>query len=60
MSFSLKANSWISWHSYLPSMYVTTPENLYSYIPTSPTIWKHNVKEDYQNFYIIADNALDY
>lgn len=51
MSFSLKANSWISWHSYLPSMYITTPENLHSYIPNNSIIWKHNVKGNYQTFY---------
>ena len=51
MSFSLKANSWVSWHSYLPNMYVTTPENLHSYITASPNIWKHNIKGNYQTFY---------
>jgi len=51
MSFSLKANSWISWHSYLPNIYISTPEALYSIKSDDNKIWKHNVKGEYQNFY---------
>lgn len=51
MSFSLKNEAWVSWHSYLPSMYINTPEVFHSWIPTSNNIWKHNTKNSYQTFY---------
>lgn len=51
MSYSLKQNTWVSWHSYMPNFYINTPEKLYSWIQKSNTIWKHNKKGDYQRFY---------
>jgi hypothetical protein len=64
MSFSLKAKSWTSWHSYLPDFYYYISEKFYSWkngktasklveevpVPTN-AIWKHNKKGEYQNFY---------
>lgn len=49
MSYSLKNNSWTSWHTYLPYIYLTTPDNLYSVQQNN--IWKHNQKGKYLSFY---------
>lgn len=51
MSFSLKHNSWTSWHSYTPNIYITTPEKLYSFKSDNNIIWKHNELGSYQYFY---------
>ena len=55
MSFSLKGNTWTSWHSYLPSFYYYIAEKFYSWLPKgnkeTSSFWKHNRKGHYQNFY---------
>jgi len=51
MSYSLKQNSWISWHSYLPNFYINVPEKFYSWIYGNNNIWKHNKEGHYQTFY---------
>jgi len=51
MSYSLKQDAWISWHSYLPSFYMNVPEKFYSWTPGSDNIWIHNVLGDYQTYY---------
>lgn len=57
MSFSLKAKSWTSWHSYLPRFYYYIAEKFYSWLPpriggrVGNSFWKHNRKGHYQNFY---------
>lgn len=49
LSYSLREEGSISWHSYFPSFYITTPEELFSMIDNN--IWKHNKLGHYQNFY---------
>jgi hypothetical protein len=51
MSYSLKKDSWTSWHSYFPNIYIHTPDNFYSWIHGNTGIWKHNIKGFYQNYY---------
>ena len=51
ISNSLKNNSWVSWHSYLPNFYINVPEKFYSWIYGNDNIWKHNKKSHYQTFY---------
>lgn len=51
LSYDILENGWISWHSYLPSMYFNVAENFYSWINSSDIIWKHNVLANYQNFF---------
>lgn len=50
ISYSFLSESWISWHSYLPSYYFNDSNNFYSSINSSSKIWKHD-KYNYQNFY---------
>ena len=51
MSYSLKKNTWTSWHSYLPSFYVHIPEKFHSWINTDSNFWEHNIKGKYNSFY---------
>ena len=51
LSYSLKNNSWVSWHSYLPSMYLNTPNKFYSWRQGNSNFWRHGVKGLYQTFY---------
>jgi hypothetical protein len=51
MSYSLKQNSWVSWHSYLPNFYINVPEKFYSWVYGNNNIWKHNKEGHYQTFY---------
>ena len=51
LSYSLKTGSWVSWHSYLPNMYISTSQNVFSWVSGDNHIWKHNVFGKYQNFY---------
>lgn len=51
ISYSLKENKWISWHSYLPNFYINTSNNFYSWVYGNDNIWKHNKKGHYQTFY---------
>ena len=56
MSFSLKSNSWTSWHSYMPNFFYYIAEKFYSWgfgktNKEENTLWKHNKKGHYQNFY---------
>lgn len=51
MSFSLKQDSWTSWHSYLPNFYINVPEKFYSWIYGNNGLWKHNKEGHYQTFY---------
>lgn len=51
MSYSLKQQQWISWHSYLPNFYLNIPEKLYSWIYGNDNLWKHNKPGSYQSFY---------
>ena len=49
LSFSLLTNSWISFHSYVPNFYISSPNNLYSFFDNH--IYKHNIKGEYGNIY---------
>ena len=51
MSYSLKQDSWTSWHSYLPNFYINVPEKFYSWIYGNNNIWKHNRLGHYQTYY---------
>lgn len=51
MSYSLKNQQWVSWHSYIPNFYITLQERFYSWIDSNNFIWKHNRKNHYQTFY---------
>ena len=52
ISYSLKSNSWISWHSYLPIFYFNTASKWFSWTPTEDnSVWQHNIKGNYQNYY---------
>lgn len=53
LSYSLKTNTWISYHSYRPAMYFRMNNNFYSYeneIKDNP-IFLHNFGNKYQTFY---------
>lgn len=51
LSYSLKDSSWTSWHSYIPSFYINTPDRFFSWVPKSNVLWRHNVIGNYQTFY---------
>ena len=51
MSYSLKTNTWASWHSYIPDFYMQTPNKFYTWKKGDEKIWKHNTIGSYQNFY---------
>ena len=51
LSYSLKTQGWVSWHSYLPNFYLNETERFYSWITGSQNLWRHNVKGKYQSFY---------
>lgn len=51
MSFDLEYDRWISFHSYMPDMYISTPNKLFSFIGTSTSIWEHNIEGKYQTYY---------
>lgn len=54
LSYSMKGNNWISWHSYLPSMYVTIPGKLMSWVNGNDFLWEHNQEGTFQSFYNLA------
>lgn len=52
ISYSLKDNSFTSWHSYLPSFYFFVNNEFFSWNQNiSRSIYRHNVKGSYQSFY---------
>ena len=51
LSYSLKNESWTSWHSYIPDFYINVPEDFFSWKHGKKNIWKHNDLGKYQNFY---------
>lgn len=51
LSYSLKQDAWISWHSYLPQFYINVPEKFYSWVYGNNNIWVHNKVGNYQTFY---------
>jgi hypothetical protein len=51
ISYNLKADAWASWHSYLPSFWIHSPDKLYSWQDFDPKLYRHNSIGRYQNFY---------
>lgn len=51
VSYSLKEQSWTSWHSYAPNFYIHVPEKFYSWKQGNDNIWVHNVIGHYQTYY---------
>lgn len=51
MSYSLKSESWVSWHSYMPNFYINVPQKFYSWVQGNDTIYRHNAIGNYQTFY---------
>ena len=51
LSYDLNEQRWISWHSYLPSMYFFVADKFYSWLYGQTGIWKHNKIGHYQTFY---------
>lgn len=51
MSYSLEEDCWISYHSYLPDFYISTPNQMFSYKIGNSGIWEHNIEGSYQTFY---------
>ena len=51
LSYSFNTNKWISWHSYLPTYYIHSQNNLYSFVAKVYNIWKHHLEGKFQTFY---------
>lgn len=52
ISYSLSMNSWISFHSYIPQKYIFSDSEIFSIkVNLANTIYKHNQKGKYLNFY---------
>lgn len=61
ISYSLKLGSWLSWHSYLPNMYLNIPNKFYSWKYGNNNIWIHNILGNYQTFYgIYYPHIIEY
>lgn len=50
ISYSLKQNHWVSWHTTIPNIYINVPDKLYSWTYGNNTIWKHNKVGSYGLF----------
>lgn len=51
MSYSLKDEAWVGWHSYMPNFYFYISDKFYAWINGSSNLWKFNRKHHYQNFF---------
>lgn len=51
ISFSLRNNTWVSWHSYIPNFYITVPEKFYSWVQGNNNLWIHNKLGHFQTYY---------
>jgi hypothetical protein len=51
LSYSLNTNQWVSWHSYIPTMYFPSKDRMYSYISSFDSIWIHLKEGSYHTFY---------
>lgn len=51
ISYSLKNQSWTSWHSYLPNCYIDMEKFFYSWLNGNKGIFKHNIPHKFQEFY---------
>ncbi len=50
ISYCLKTNSWVSWHSYIPDFSYSIPMKVLSWIKGNDNLWEHN-KGAYQTYY---------
>lgn len=67
ISFSMKYQSWRSWHTYYPKFYLDAAQELLSNDGNN-VFWKHNLKGSYRNFrnkrygstieYVIAESPI--
>lgn len=51
MSYDIKDNYWISWHSYLPNFYIHTPNKYFSWVYGDNNIYRHLIKGLYNKYY---------
>lgn len=54
ISYSKVSNSWISWHSYLPDMYVYRPHTFFAimnHLQYGAALYEHNIKHWYGIYY---------
>ena len=51
LSYSLKTNTWTSFHSYLPNFYLYNDNMFYSWKHGDNGLWKHKREGHYQCFY---------
>lgn len=52
ISYSLRNQSWTSFHSYIPNTYFSKPNKMYSFVDQKNNyIWKHNKDFTHQMFY---------
>ena len=51
LSYNIKTNTWISFHSYIPQRYYNTLSTIYSKNVGNRYLWKHNTLGLYNNYY---------
>ena len=51
LSYNVKTNTWISFHSYIPQRYFNTLLDVYSKSVGNQYLWKHNTVGLYNNYY---------
>ncbi len=51
LSYNLKTQSWDSFHSYLPNIYINSPEEFSSWKLGNNNIWRHGIPTEYQTYY---------
>lgn len=51
ISYNIKEDSWIGWHSYIPNYYIHTQDRFYSIQANDSRLWRHNRVGFFQTFY---------
>lgn len=51
LSFSLEDKQWTSWHSYLPSLYISLENRWYGWKQAGTHLYKFNMPHSYGNFF---------
>ena len=53
ISFSLNTMKWVSWHSYVPTLYIHFKGRMMAHLADNPSnyYWRHNVEGDYQRYF---------
>jgi hypothetical protein len=49
LSYSLINNAWVSFHSYIPNYYITTTNNLFSYLNDEVSV-EYTLRDEYNNY----------